>query len=177
MITAAWNRNDSDRKTISGTSMASAHVCGAVALQLQDGSSARTAVDIIMNTTTKNKVKNAGFGSPDMLLYVGAYNYPPTDDPVDAPSGDDGSGISGDIGIFTEADDIVDINLVRDLQIGDNVRGFDLKMNPTSCKIEAIGSFGTGEVHGNYTSNHLVFNPDTGKVEQHGESGAVRVKE
>jgi len=173
-ITAAWNKNDSDRKTISGTSMASSHVCGAVALQLQNGSSARAAEAAIMNMTTKNKVRNAGFSSPNMLLYVGDENSPSTRAPIHAPlSG--GSCISGDTGILSKTNDTIAVTQVRDLLIGDRVNGFDSEMNPTSCKIEAIGSFGTGRVYGNYTPDHLVFNPDSRKVERHGKSGASSV--
>jgi len=174
MITAAWMRSDSDRRTTSGTSMASSHVCGAVALHLQNGSSARAVKGVIESAATKNKVKNVGSDSPNMLLYVGG-NPPLTRAHTHALS--TSSCISGSTGILSKTNgaDKVSVTQVRDLQIGDRVRGLDSEMNPTSCKVEAIGGFGTGDVYGNYTAEHFVFNPNSRKIEEHGKSGTMDV--
>jgi subtilisin family serine protease len=69
-ITAAWISSDSSTNTISGTSMASPHVCGCAALA--NGNSARTPSALrsyLVSQGTANKVTNPGTGSPNVLLY------------------------------------------------------------------------------------------------------------
>jgi subtilisin family serine protease len=71
-ITSAWYSSNTATNTVSGTSMASPHVAGAVALYLQgkptaSPSAVRTA---IVNATTKNVVTGVGAGSPNRLLYT-----------------------------------------------------------------------------------------------------------
>jgi len=82
-ITAAWIGSDSQTRTISGTSMASPHVCGGAALLLGSGMDAENVEDVIKNTATEGKVTNAGTGSPNKLLYVGETG--PTNSPTPAP--------------------------------------------------------------------------------------------
>merc|ERR1712232_1304915 len=82
-ITAAWIGSDSATKTISGTSMASPHVCGGAALLLGSNIDAEDVDDAIINTATAGKVTNAGAGSPNRLLYVGQTG--PTNSPTPAP--------------------------------------------------------------------------------------------
>mmetsp|Transcript_5042 Transcript_5042/g.5848 ORF Transcript_5042/g.5848 Transcript_5042/m.5848 type:complete len:677 (-) Transcript_5042:124-2154(-) len=84
--------------------------------------------------------------------------------------------IAGDTGILSKGkNEIVEsITLVRDLKIGDYVHGVDKKKKSTTCKIEAIGSFGTGPVYGNYTDDHFVYNETSKKVQVHGETGPYR---
>lgn len=71
-ITSAWRTSNSATNTISGTSMASPHVAGAVARYLQGNPTASpsTVTSAIINAATLNKVTNAGAGSPNRLLYV-----------------------------------------------------------------------------------------------------------
>jgi len=69
-ITSAWKSSNTATNTISGTSMASPHVAGVVALYLQGHSTAspsavRTA---LVGGATSNVVGNAGAGSPNLLL-------------------------------------------------------------------------------------------------------------
>jgi hypothetical protein len=89
-ITSTWSTGDTATNTISGTSMASPHVAGAVALLL--GENGATAPAEVASTLTSNAtsgvVTSAGTGSPNRLLYSvpGSVNPPPP--PPPAPAND-----------------------------------------------------------------------------------------
>jgi len=75
-ILSAWIGSNTATSTISGTSMASPHVAGAVAQRLGhvlfEGGVPPTPVDIdiwVKSVATPNKVTNVGTGSPNLLLY------------------------------------------------------------------------------------------------------------
>jgi len=68
-ITAAWIGNDSSTITISGTSMASPHVAGGLAIAIAEGST--DAEGTVLNNATMSKVTDRKTGSPNKLLYVG----------------------------------------------------------------------------------------------------------
>jgi subtilisin family serine protease len=69
-ITSAWRTSNTDTAVLSGTSMASPHVAGVVALYLQSNptASSSTVRTAIVNASTLNKVTNPGAGSPNRLL-------------------------------------------------------------------------------------------------------------
>ncbi len=71
-ITSSWNTNDTATNTISGTSMATPHVTGALALYLQTnpGASPTAATQALIDNSTPNKVTNPGTGSPNRLLFT-----------------------------------------------------------------------------------------------------------
>jgi subtilisin family serine protease len=70
-ITSDWITSTSATNTISGTSMASPHVAGLVALVLQGSPSATPSqiADAVKQAATANKVGGAGAGSPNLLAY------------------------------------------------------------------------------------------------------------
>ncbi len=78
-ILSALNTSTSASGTMSGTSMASPHVAGVVALYLQGNGDASpaTVFSAVVNGAVTGKVDNAGTGSPNKLLQV-IGSAPPT---------------------------------------------------------------------------------------------------
>ncbi|AGZ45164.1 putative subtilase-family protease [Actinoplanes friuliensis DSM 7358] len=74
-ITSAWGTGDTATSTISGTSMAAPHVAGAAALYLAGHPSATPAEvhTAIVSNATPGVVTSPGTGSPNRLLYTGAF--------------------------------------------------------------------------------------------------------
>ncbi|HYO58207.1 S8 family serine peptidase [Archangium sp.] len=72
-IVSASNGSDTATATLSGTSMATPHVTGAVAryLHLDRVSTPATIQSLINGNATLNRVGNPGTGSPNRLLYTG----------------------------------------------------------------------------------------------------------
>ncbi|WP_232680019.1 S8 family peptidase [Nocardioides sp. R-C-SC26] len=72
-ITAANYSNNSGSVTYDGTSMASPHVAGVLALVrgADSGISATAAQDAVANAATTGAITNAGTGSPNKLLFAG----------------------------------------------------------------------------------------------------------
>lgn len=91
-ITGPWKNSDSELKTISGTSMASPHVCGGAAILLGQGVAPEDVATELDNNAVENTINNVGSGSPNKFLYVGttgptnppAPTAPPT--PTPAPT-------------------------------------------------------------------------------------------
>jgi cerevisin len=83
-ITAAWIGGKTTIKTISGTSMASPHVAGVMALVAADGDyTPKELKNKVLALATRDVVKNVGKGSPNLLLFNGN----PDEDILKADSG------------------------------------------------------------------------------------------
>lgn len=87
-ITSAWHTSDTATNTISGTSMASPHTAGVVALYLdQNGhQSPATVRDALVNNATTGLVTSVGTGSPNRLLYSIFGGPQPTPTPTPSPT-------------------------------------------------------------------------------------------
>jgi len=93
-------------------------------------------------------------------------SYCPVPPPTPSPTP---SCMSGNTGLFTDGDKS-QVTKLKELNEGDNIQGFDEKMEPMQCKVEAVGTFGFGYLYGNYTQGHFIFNPNTKMIQQHGVS-------
>ena len=82
-ITAAWIGSNSATRTISGTSMASPHVAGGLAVTISAGST--NAESDVINAATTGKVTNPQSNSPNKLLYVNAISAPTPTPPTPTP--------------------------------------------------------------------------------------------
>lgn len=128
-ITSSWNSGDTATNTISGTSMATPHVTGALALYLETNpsASAATAGQALINNSTPNKVTGAGSGSPNRLLYAvfggGAPGdtTPPT---TSITSPGDGATVSGTVTVGASASDAVGVTRVE-LYVDGSLAGTD----------------------------------------------------
>ncbi|MGH8868110.1 MAG: S8 family peptidase [Actinomycetes bacterium] len=70
-VKSAWSTSNTATKTVSGTSMAAPHVAGAAAqyLQTHRAASPGRVATALRDRATRGVVKNAGAGSPNLLLY------------------------------------------------------------------------------------------------------------
>ncbi|MFL5351588.1 S8 family serine peptidase [Archangium sp.] len=71
-IVSAYHGNDTYQTTMSGTSMATPHVAGAVAqyLQAQPGAAPANSHNAIVGESTPGVVSNAGAGTPNRMLFT-----------------------------------------------------------------------------------------------------------
>ncbi len=86
-IKSAWiGDTNSDYSILSGTSMASPHVCGAVALLLEHGIAPANIASYLEETSTLDVLSNMPVGTPNRLLYLTADIPSTTISPSDSPS-------------------------------------------------------------------------------------------
>lgn len=83
IVSADYNNPNGGSTTMSGTSMASPHVAGTLALKrgLNPGMTSVQAQNAVVADTTAGKVTGAGSGSPNKLLYVPNAGSAPVDTP------------------------------------------------------------------------------------------------
>ena len=129
-ITSAWYTSSTATNTISGTSMASPHVAGALALYLQTnpGASPATARNALVGQATSGKVTGAGTGSPNLLLYSlfgggggGGDTTAPTTS-ITSPA--NGATVSGTTTVSANASDNVGVSRVE-LYVDGSLAGTD----------------------------------------------------
>lgn len=94
---------------------------------------------------------------------------PPTQPPRPSPTGDS-SCMSGETGLIQKIaeDDTTKVTKLKELKKGDVIKGLGKEMESKDCQVVAVGTFGRGELYGNYTSDHFIFNPSNDAIEQHG---------
>merc|ERR1712232_396676 len=90
-IKSAWSTGDTATNTISGTSMASPHVCGGAAILLQNGEDPGNVAQKLIELATDDLVENLeneDEESPNKFLYVGPIGptFPPTPSPPPTPT-------------------------------------------------------------------------------------------
>mmetsp|Transcript_38905 Transcript_38905/g.90506 ORF Transcript_38905/g.90506 Transcript_38905/m.90506 type:complete len:390 (-) Transcript_38905:273-1442(-) len=95
-IESASHASDSGAIIFQGTSMASPHVAGAIAIHLENGASPVEAEEHLYEQSTKDKVVDKKFRSPNRLLYIGHGT------PCEKDSDSDGSFVSENIDILSE---------------------------------------------------------------------------
>jgi subtilisin family serine protease len=128
-ITSAWYTSSSATNTISGTSMASPHVAGVLALYLEanPGASPSAASQAITSAATPNKVTGPGSGSPNRLLYsllggtAPGDTTPPTTS-ITSPA--NGATVSGTVTVSANASDGVGVTRVE-LYVDGSLTGTD----------------------------------------------------
>lgn len=107
-ITSTWNTNNSATNTISGTSMASPHVCGVAALYLDANPNATPSqVDQALTSNgSLNKISGVN-GSPNILVYTGFIggggDVTPPSVTLTAPA--NGATVSGNVTLSANASD------------------------------------------------------------------------
>ncbi|MGH3071985.1 MAG: S8 family serine peptidase [Gaiellaceae bacterium] len=176
-ITSAWYTSTTATNTISGTSMASPHVAGALALYLQTnpGASPAAARDALVAQATLNKVTSAGTGSPNRLLYSlfggggGGDTTPPTTS-ITSPA--NGATVSGTVTVSANASDNVGVSRVElfvdgSLSSSDTTSPYSFSWNTTTAangghSLQTRAYDAAGNVGSSSTVNVTVSNGTSG---------------
>lgn len=156
-ITSAYRDSDDDWRVLSGTSMASPHVAGAVALYVQhrpEASPTQVAL-AITSSATKGVIRGPGIGSPNRLLFTPHFGdtTPPTISVVRPARGASVRGIQT---VQISADDDIEMSTVSASACGspigsDPVAPYSIDWNTATspdgpCSVEVEGRDLAGNV-------------------------------
>ena len=164
-ITSAWNTSDTATNTISGTSMATPHVAGALALYLQTDptASAAEANQAVVGIANQGRVTSPGTGSPNLLLYslLGSAPGDTTPPTTSITSPANGATVSGTVAVNATASDDVAVARVEFLVDGtfafsDGTAPYSFSWNTTTLAngshtlrtraVDASGNQGLGAI-------------------------------
>ena len=81
--------------------------------------------------------------------------------------------MSGDKGVtrFDKHTGAKTSTIVKDLKVGDIIKGWDENMETTKCKVTAIGKYAPKNMYDGYTSDHSVFSSKQNGMVEHGRKG------
>jgi serine protease len=142
-IKSAWHRSDSSTDTIDGTSMASPHVAGAVALYLSANptASVESVVSAVISNSVESVLSDIESGSPNRLLNISFLNE--SDDGGDDGSGDDGSSDPHD-SVLDSGESVDNISAARHEKIYFSV---PVPKNAKNLKIQISGGSGDADLY------------------------------
>ena len=130
-IDSAYYANDTAQSTLSGTSMASPHVAGIVALYLERHPAATPAQvrSALVSGATLDRISDPGVGSPNRLVYSGFVASPPTPPVVTvvAPNGGETLVVNAPITVQWTASD------------PDGLARFDVEASTDGVNFAAVG--------------------------------------
>lgn len=67
--------------------------------------------------------------------------------------------------------DDTEMVMVRDLKVGDEIKGIDEEKNDAVCNVVSIFKSGKGKFYGNYTADHYIYDSESDMIVTHGKGG------
>lgn len=79
-----------------------------------------------------------------------------------------GDCMAGSTMVTTIRGDDTEMVTVRDLKVGDQIKGLDEEKKEAVCNVMSIFQSGKGKFYGNYTAGHYIYNSEKDMVVTHG---------